>query len=377
MELLAWMKHKPFDDDFSNEYLIPVQDIDYYGVTELSNSSSTNSISLTKLKWKGLGWYMKGKWKDHFLEGDVDVMNKEGLILMRLKFSKGRLNGSCSFYKEEVCIQGEWKDGECVTKTIPCGNGRLLIAYEHNIPNGTACLCDSSGVLLHSYLYVNGFCTRENDFTENTLYVREGDHETRGYANELFIREGETKIYKGGLLIKIANYHNNKESRVLCNVDGKSVIVLDSNGHRIYEGTYTSPDVFPLTGYGTIYYDRNNAIYKGYIQHGLAHGEGTYYHEGLPYYKGSFKYGLPHGKGHVNGKQEEFMLGHCISTGSINLEYFKSMYYPSLCNDLVNDQKQILFDKVAIAFGEEYQNDKIEYERWIKNHPVEPSTHMN
>ena len=175
---------------------------------------------------------MQGRWINNYLEGDVSVMNKDGNIVMSLKFSRGKLNGPCTFYKEEVRIYGTWKDGECVSKTIPWDNGSYVISYRNNIPNGCSAFYDSSDRIRYSINYVNGIRDRYIDVYKNELHVLDGEFETvGGYIPRTFQRSGVTRIFKNGVIAKMAIYQMDKENKVLCLFNESSVIITDSDGH--------------------------------------------------------------------------------------------------------------------------------------------------
>ena len=344
--------------------MIPVLDLRYYGLTEYDNIHSRDGTSQTRLQWKDLGWYMQGKWIDNYLEGDVSVMNKDGNIVMSLQFSKGKLNGLCTFYKEGVRIQGTWKDGECVSKTIPWNDGSYAISYQHNMPNGCSAFYDASNRIRYSINYVNGARDRYFDWYNNELYVRDGEFETvGGYVNGTFLRDGVTRILKNSVLTEMAMYQNDNKTQVLCLFNGSIVTIVDSGGHKVYEGTDENQSIFPPTGNGTIFYN-DKVVYKGDLKKGLAHGQGEYYYNRQLFYKGSFKYGLPHGYGilYGNNTQELFQFGYAI-TRNINIQdYFRQMHHRSICGDYMDSQEDILYTKVAQVFGDEYASDMKEYE---------------
>lgn len=101
-----------------------------------------------------------------------------------------------------------------------------------------------------------------------------------------------------------------KENKVLCLFNESSVIITDSDGHKVYEGTDENESIIPPTGNGSIFIN-DNVVYKVILKNGLAHGQGEYYYNKQLFYKGNFKYGLPHGCGILsdNNKQELFQFG--------------------------------------------------------------------
>ena len=363
--------------------MIPVLDLRYYGLTESDNIHSKDGTSQTRLQWKGLGWHMQGRWINNYLEGDVSVMNKDGNIVMSLKFSRGTLNGPCTFYKEEVRIYGTWKDGECVSKTIPWDNGSYVISYRNNIPNGCSAFYDSSDRIRYSINYVNGIRDRYIDVYKNELHVLDGEFETvGGYIPRTFQRSGVTRIFKNGVIAKMAIYQMDKENKVLCLFNESSVIITDSDGHKVYEGTDENESIIPPTGNGSIFIN-DNVVYKGDLKNGLAHGQGEYYYNKQLFYKGNFKYGLPHGYGILsdNNKQELFQFGYAI-TRNVNIQdCFRQMHQRSICGDYMDSHDDILYTKVAQVFGDEYTSDIKEYERikrqnqpYYSPQPVSPRT---
>lgn len=340
----------------------PVLDSRYYELTEHDNISSKDGNSITKLLWNDVIWYMYGKWVNNLLEGRVEVIDNMGLKVMLLQFSKGKLEGKCLFIREGSYISGEWKDGECIKKIIPCNGGWYILNYKHQKPNGCGDYYDSSKTLHYRMEYVNGIYNRVIDYRTDQLFVREGEIMTvGGYLPYSFLRNGITKISKNRALIEVAMYQNDIKTQTLCRVKESTVFIFDSLGHVVYEGTYDQQEtLLTPTGNGIIFYN-DKMVYQGDVKKGLAHGNGKYYYNGYLMYEGSFKYGTPHGYGTFyhslqNKSQSEYQFGYDMTTGYQFRDYFRPMLQTPICGKFL-DQGELVYTIVAQEFGDEYYAD--------------------
>ena len=104
-----WRQDIPFNHDFSYDYLSILP-------PDALTGSAADLQRALQMRYSAY-WYVSEKPLGQGVN-EVLVKNEKHFTLMRLRSSNGKLHGLCSFWSDNGAVEGEWKNGECMWKTI-------------------------------------------------------------------------------------------------------------------------------------------------------------------------------------------------------------------------------------------------------------------
>ena len=266
---------------------------------------------------------------------EVTVENEQHIALMRLRLFNRKLHGLCSFWSDNGTIEGEWKNGECVWKTILYGQNKFKVTYKNELPDSVEDLVANPPTL---YEYRDGFFTGRKIYGR-WLYVKEviqgKEVETISSTNRSFCREGKAFMYESNQLKRLGLYSNDIYMETLRLYEENTVKVMRGSV-CVYKGSYDPSFADgPVTGFGEIY--ENGNVYRGAVVSGIPYGRGEYIVNNKPFYRGDFRYGVPHGKGILGEERYEdsFLFGYRLSSGVSFREHFGGLVIQELCGHLM------------------------------------------
>ena len=218
-------------------------------------------------------------------EGIYKIVNENGDVLAKLKFTNDKLNGICIFYENN-----EMKE---------------KVPYKNNTIDGWALFYDNNKEK-QRILYQEGIIKRKLELQDGLQdYWRESDVSTNSY---LGVFKFDNNYYKNGIGYKFVNnsiqsvieYQNDQEYRTLKEFENNNMIEYDKNGEKIYEGGYENDlnKEYPRNGEGREY-NGGMMLYLGDWINNKKEGNGRSFINGNVLYSGNWLNDIPDGEGRL------------------------------------------------------------------------------
>ena len=218
-------------------------------------------------------------------EGIFKIVNENGDVLAKLKFTNDKLNGICIFYEDNK-----------IKEKVP---------YKNNAIDGWALFYDNNKEK-QRILYQEGIIKRKLELQDGLQdYWRESDVSTNSC---LGVFKFDNNYYKNGIGYKFVNnsirsvieYQNDQEYRTLKEFENNNMIEYDKNGEKIYEGGYEN-DInkdYPRNGEGREY-NGGMMLYLGDWINNKKEGNGRSFLNGKILYSGNWLNDIPDGEGRL------------------------------------------------------------------------------
>ena len=218
-------------------------------------------------------------------EGIYKIVNENGDVLAKLKFTNDKLNGICIFYENN-----EMKE---------------KVPYKNNTIDGWALFYDNNKEK-QRILYQEGIIKRKLELQDGLQdYWRESDVSTNSC---LGVFKFDNNYHKNGIGYKFVNnsiqsvieYQNDQEYRTLKEFDNNNMIEYDKNGEKIYEGGYENDlnKEYPRNGEGREY-NGGMMLYLGDWINNKKEGNGRSFINGNVLYSGNWLNDVPDGEGRL------------------------------------------------------------------------------
>ena len=218
-------------------------------------------------------------------EGIYKIVNENGDVLAKLKFTNDKLNGICIFYENN-----EMKE---------------KVPYKNNTIDGWALFYDNNKEK-QRILYQEGIIKRKLELQDGLQdYWRESDVSTNSCLgvfkfNTIYQKNGIGYKFVNNSIQSVIEYQNDQEYRTLKEFDNNNMIEYDKNGEKIYEGGYEN-DInkdYPRNGEGREY-NGGMMLYLGDWINNKKEGNGRSFINGNVLYSGNWLNDVPDGEGRL------------------------------------------------------------------------------
>ncbi len=218
-------------------------------------------------------------------EGIFKIVNENGDVLAKLKFTNDKLNGICIFYEDNK-----------IKEKIP---------YKNNVIDGWALFYDNNKEK-QRILYQEGIIKRKLELQDGLQdYWRESDVSTNSCLgvfkfNTIYQKNGIGYKFVNNSIRSVIEYQNDQEYRTLKEFENNNMIEYDKNGEKIYEGGYEN-DIskdYPRNGEGREY-NGGMMLYLGDWINNKKEGNGRSFLNGKILYSGNWLNDIPDGEGRL------------------------------------------------------------------------------
>ena len=218
-------------------------------------------------------------------EGIYKIVNENGDVLAKLKFTNDKLNGICIFYENN-----EMKE---------------KVPYKNNTIDGWALFYDNNKEK-QRILYQEGIIKRKLELQDGLQdYWRESDVSTNSCLgvfkfNTIYQKNGIGYKFVNNSIRSVIEYQNDQEYRTLKEFDNNNMIEYDKNGEKIYEGGYENDlnKEYPRNGEGREY-NGGMMLYLGDWINNKKEGNGRSFLNGKILYSGNWLNDIPDGEGRL------------------------------------------------------------------------------
>lgn len=217
-------------------------------------------------------------------EGSYSVVNDKNQKVAKLIFSNNKLNGVCLFYDSNGMVKEKF-------------------TYVNDAIDGWGYIYDN-GVKVNCYLYKMGVLEMAlNQEPGMDGYFRQIDV-PNNIVNGIYkfddtcVKYGIGYEFKNNSIAAVKQYKNGKEVMKLKEMNNGIMVEYDSNGTKVYEGTFKDSlnEGFPRNGHGKEF-NRDELLYEGNWENGKKSGRGNSYLRGSLVYSGTWQNNLPNDEG--------------------------------------------------------------------------------
>ena len=286
-----------------------------YTAGEYSSGTVPVGEGSRKYTKDGKEFTLECTWEDGKMNGEGNMLDSDMILVMKLHFVNDVIEGEGSLYDNgQLVFKGTWKDGQrCGFCQEYCG-GRVVYKgeYSGDVRHGFGIEYDEKGDIGFEGEWVNGNrglkSIEEDDYGKRILVERDGDNEIiykGGFKEGTLLRDGCGTEYQGGVPVRVCEYQEGNEERVIKEFKGTTMIQYDNNGKRIYEGEFSDSGSRGPYAHGKgRQYVNNVLVYNGEFDHGVRCGHGcSYYPSRTLQYDGDWMANMAHGHGKFNNEE--------------------------------------------------------------------------